>query len=313
MLFMKLSHLLLSATAAGLASPLPVGHNVDSPIRRSESPRFVQATDGTCLAWDSVGENRAPPLVKAANWLSHLDLDWEAPIWTDLFRGLAHHRRLFRYDERGCGLSDWHVPEISFETFVTDLEAVVDAAGLERFPLLGISQGASVAIEYAARHPHRVTHLILLGGYDVGWRHWASPDEVRARETMMALTESGWGRDEPGYRYLFSQSFMPSATSRELSWFAEFQRSTTSPTNAVRLLDAFSHIDVRHRLADLSVPTLVLHSRGDQRIPHGTGRHLAASIPGAEFVSLESPNHLLLGREPAAQAMLSAVREFLSC
>jgi pimeloyl-ACP methyl ester carboxylesterase len=169
-----------------------------------------------------------------------------------------------------------------------------------------------VAIEYAARHPHRVSHLILLGGYDAGWRHGATPAETREREAMMVLAEAAWGRDEPGYRRLFSQTFMPSATKGELTWFAEFQRRTTSPKNAARLLDAFSRIDVRHRLADVRVPTLVLHSRDDQRIPHSTGRRLAATIPGAEFVTLESPNHLLLGFEPAARELLAAIRHFLS-
>ena len=284
----------------------------DRALRIYQRVRFVQAEDGVSLAWATVGDERAPPLVKAANWLSHLELDWEAPIWSPLFRDLARHRSLIRYDERGCGLSDWNVPEISFETFVTDLETVVDAAGLERFPLLGISQGASVSIEYAARHPDRVSHLILFGGYAAGWRHLATPDEIREREAIMVLTEAGWGRDDPAYRHLFSQSFMPSATNEELSWFDDFQRLTTSPKNAVRFLEAFSRIDVRGRLAELRVPTLVLHSRGDQRIPLSTGRVIAAAIPDAEFVGLKSTNHLLLGREPASEEFLSAVRGFLA-
>ena len=284
----------------------------DRSLRIRQRVRFVQAGDGASLAWATVGAEGKPPLVKAANWLSHLELDWEAPIWSPLFRDLARHRRLIRYDERGCGLSDWDVAEISFETFVSDLEAVVDAAGLERFPLLGISQGASVSIEYAARHPERVSHLILFGGYAAGWRHLATPAEMREREAIMVLTEAGWGRDDPAYRHLFSQSFMPSATAEELTWFDEFQRRTTSAKNAVRFLEAFSRIDVRDRLAELRVPTLVIHSRGDQRIPLGVGRELAANIPDAEFIGLESSNHLLLGREPASEAFLAAVRGFLA-
>ena len=284
----------------------------DRTLRIHQRVRFARAKDGASLAWATVGDDGSPPLVKAANWLSHLELDWEAPIWSPLFRDLARHRRLIRYDERGCGLSDWNVPEISFETFVTDLETVVDAAGLDRFPLLGISQGASVSIEYAARHPDRVSHLILFGGYTAGWRHLAAPDETREREAIMVLTEAGWGRDDPAYRHLFSQTFMPTATTEELTWFDDFQRRTTSAKNAVRFLDAFSRIDVRHRLAQLRVPTLVLHSRGDQRIPLGTGRAIAAAIPDAEFVSLDSQNHLLLGRESASEAFLAAVRGFLA-
>jgi pimeloyl-ACP methyl ester carboxylesterase len=294
------------------ASPTSIsGEDDDRALRIHQRVRFVKAKDDTCLAWATVGAD-GPPLVKAANWLSHMELDWESPIWSPLFRDLARDRCLVRYDERGCGLSDWDVPEISFETFVTDLETVVDAAGLDRFPLLGISQGAAVSIEYAARHPERVSHLILFGGYAEGWRHSASPQEFREREAVMVLTEAGWGRDDPTYRHLFTQTFMPTATGEELSWFNSFQRLTTSPQNAVRFLDAFSRIDVRHRLSELRTPTLVLHSRGDRRIPLNTGRALAATIPGAEFVGLDSSNHLLLGREPAAEVFLTAIRDFLS-
>lgn len=273
--------------------------------------RFVQTRDATSLAWASVGSSANPPLVKAANWLSHLELDWEAPIWSPLFRELARTYNFIRYDERGCGLSDWNVPEISFESFVTDLEQVVDAAGLDRFPLLGISQGAAVSIEYAARHPDRVSHLILFGGYAAGWRHTASKDEVKEREAVAVLTKSGWGRSNPSYRHIFSQTFMPDATAEELSWFNEFQRRTTSPENAVRFLDAFADIDVRHRLAEVQAPTLVIHCRGDQRIPMTSGQALAAQLADAEFVSLDSNNHLLLGREPASGVFIETVRRFL--
>lgn len=282
-------------------------------LRTEQIVRFCKASDGTTLAWSKVSAvDGGPPLVKAANWLSHLELDWEAPIWSPLFRDLAHKRCLIRYDERGCGLSDWNVPEISFETFVTDLEAVVDASGLERFPLLGISQGASVSIEYAARHPERVTHLIIFGGYAAGWRYSASPEEAREREAVMVLTEAGWGRDNPSYRHIFSRTFMPSATADELFWFDEFQRQTTSPQNAVRFLRAFADIDVRKRLSTIAAPTLVLHSNGDRRIPVNTGRELAAAIPNAQFIGLDSDNHLLLGREPASKAFVSAIDHFLN-
>lgn len=290
--------------------------SVDGELEEEALPkqaiRFVRAGDGISLAWATSGAEDAPPLVKAANWLNHLELDWDAPIWSPLFRDLSKSHRLIRYDERGCGLSDWNVDSIDFESFVTDLEMVVDAAGLERFPLLGISQGAAVSIEYAARHPDRVSHLILFGGYPVGWRPIASPQETREREAVMVLTESGWGRDNPAYRHMFSSTFMPSATSQELEWFDEFQRNTTSPANAVRFLEAFSTIDVRHRLAEVQCPTLVVHSLQDKRIPVATGRSLAAQIHNAEFLGLDSPNHLLLGREPAAQVMLDAIREFLA-
>ena len=279
------------------------------PVR--QAVRFVQAGDKTSLAWASAGPLDNPPLVKAANWLSHLELDWEAPIWSPLFRELGKTFHFIRYDERGCGLSDWDVSEISFETFVSDLELVVDAAGLDRFPLLGISQGAAVSIEYAARHPDRVSHLILFGGYTAGWRHIATPEQVKEREAVMVLTKTGWGQTNPSYRHLFSQTFMPDATLEELAWFDEFQRNTTSAENAVRFLDAFADIDVRHRLKDVQAPTLVIHCRGDLRVPMASGRAIAAEIPNAEFVGLDSNNHLLLGREPASTEFVRAVQRFL--
>lgn len=292
-------------------SPTPTDE-VEEAAAPRQTIHFVRTGDRTSLAWASVGSASNPPLVKAANWLSHLELDWEAPIWSPMFRDLARTFHFIRYDERGCGLSNWDVPEISFETFVSDLEIVADAAGLERFALLGISQGASVSIEFAARHPKRVSHLILFGGYAAGWRHTASADETREREAVMVLTQAGWGRADPSYRNLFSRTFMPDVQLEELRWFDEFQRRTTSPVNAVRFLEAFSRIDVRERLKQIEAPTLVIHSRGDLRIPMATGIELAARIPNAEFVGLESNNHLLLGREPASGEFLRVVREFLA-
>jgi pimeloyl-ACP methyl ester carboxylesterase/DNA-binding SARP family transcriptional activator len=271
---------------------------------------FCTAADGVRIAYACVGEG--PPIVKAANWLTHLELDWDAPIWSPLFRELARDRLFVRYDERGNGLSDWGVDEISFDVFVTDLETVVDELGLERFALLGISQGGAVSIEYAVRHPERVTHLILFGAYPAGWRINATPEITKEREAVIALTETGWGQDNPAYRQIFSSTFMPAATMEELAWFNEFQRRTTSPANAGRFLAAFGDIDVRHRLAQVSVPTLVIHSLGDRRMPVAIGRDIAASIPNAEFLGLESDGHLLLGREPASRVFVEAVRRFLA-
>ena len=272
--------------------------------------RFCAAADDVRIAYATVGDG--PPVVKAANWLSHLELDWDAPIWSPLFRRLARGHRFVRYDERGNGLSDWDVDEISFDAFVADLESVVNALEIERFALLGISQGASVSIEYAVRYPERVSHLVLFGGYPAGWRIDTDDALVREREAIMTLTETGWGRNDPTYRQIFSSTFMPSATPEELAWFNEFQRQTTSPENAVRFLSAFGDIDVRNRLSEVNVPTLVLHSRGDRRIPLDVGRDLAAQIPDAEFVVLDSDGHLLLGREPASDVFLESVRRFLA-
>ena len=291
-------------------------HSVESttlsPERRllaRQKIRFCSAADGTRIAYATLGEG--PPLVKAANWLNHLELDWDAPIWSPLFQQLARDFELIRYDERGNGLSDWEVEEISPPVFTTDLGTVVDAAGLDCFALMGISQGASVSIDFAVRHPDRVTHLILFGAYAAGWRIDADEQQIREREAIMTLTATGWGRDNPAYRQIFSSTFMPSATPEELHWFNDFQRQTTSPANAVRFLSAFGDIDVRDKLAQVRVPTLVIHSRGDKRIPMQSGREIASAIPNAEFLSLDSDNHLLLGREPASRVFIQAVREFL--
>lgn len=274
--------------------------------------RFAKTADDARVAWACEGTDVGPPLVKAANWLTHLELDWEAPIWSPIYRELATECRLIRYDERGCGVSDWDVPTIDFNSFVIDLQTVVDAAGLDRFALLGIGHGAAVSIEYAARHPDRVSHLILCGANPAGWRHVGTAAEIREREAEMVLAEAGWGRATASCRQLFSAALMPDATPDELAWFDAFQRRATSPHNAVRFLRAFSEIDVRHRLAELKVPTLVIHSRDDQHVPLATGRELAAAISGAQFVALESKNHLLLGREPASRAFIAAVRQFLA-
>ena len=271
---------------------------------------FCKARDGVRIAYASVGEG--PTIVKAANWLTHLEHDWDAPIWSPLFRDLAFDHQFVRYDERGNGLSDWEVDDISFNTFVTDLESVVDACGVKQFSLLGISQGAAVSIEYAVRYPERVKHLILFGGYAAGWRIGATEAVTREREAVMTLTASGWGQDNPAYRQIFSSTFMPSANTDEFAWFNEFQRQTTSPENAVRFLSVFSDIDVRHQLARVQVPTLVIHSLRDQRIPVEVGKALAASIPNAEFVGLDSNGHLLLGREPASKAFVETVRDFIA-
>ncbi len=277
---------------------------------RKQRIGFCQVRDGTKIAYATVGSG--PPLMKAANWLNHLEFDWESPIWGRSFAAISRFRTFVHYDERGCGLSDWDVADLSFDAFVEDLEVVVDQLGLDRFPLLGISQGCAVSIEYAVRHPERVTGLVLIGGYAAGWRLLASPEEQARREAVMKLTEVGWGTDNPAYRHIFSQTFMPDANPGDLAWFDEFQRQTTSPKNAARFQEAFGHIDVRHRLAEVRVPTIVLHSKHDLRIPLEMGRSIAAAIPGARFVPLESRNHILVEHEPAWRTCVEAVGQFLA-
>lgn len=270
---------------------------------------FTTAADGIRIAYATSGEG--PPLVKAANWLNHLEFDWRSPVWHHVMRELSTGRTLIRYDERGNGLSEWDVDDLSFEAFVADLEAVVDAIGLERFPLLGISQGCAVGVAYAVRHPERVTRMVLHGGYARGWR--LREGEMSGwREGMVEMIRSGWGRDVPGFRQIFASIYIPDATPEQTRWWTDLQRVTASPENAARLLETLGVIDVVDLLPQVSVPTLVTHCRGDAGVPFSAGKVLAERIPGARFLPLESDNHLILAHEPAWPIWRSAVRGFLA-
>lgn len=271
--------------------------------------RYCTAHDGTRLAWSAVGDG--PPLVKTANWLNHIEFDWGSPVWRPWLIELTNGRRLIRYDERGNGLSDWDTPELSFDAFVDDLASVVEAAGLEEFDLLGISQGASVAIAYALRHPGRVRRLVIYGGYHRGWAKRLSGAELLRREAMVTLAETGWGSDNVAYRQLFTSLYVPDAAAEQIQWFNDLQRVSTSPANAVKLQRVFSQIDVTDLLAELMVPTLVAHARDDVVVPFSQGEEIAVGIPGARFVPLDGRNHILLGDEPAWRSFAKAMREFL--
>lgn len=279
-------------------------------ILLQQEVQFCTVDDDIKLAYASIGQGY--PIIKTANWLSHLEHDWQAPIWSLLYHDLAQKYRFIRYDERGNGLSDWNVKDISFDAFSKDLEAIVSATKLKKFALLGISQGASVAIDYAIKYPEKVSHLILFGAYAAGWRINATDEEIKKREAIMTLTGIGWGKDNPAYRQIFSSTFLPSANKEEYDWFNDFQRLTTSPENAERFLSVFGDIDVRHHLANIKVPTLIIHSLNDQRIPVDVAKEMAASIPNAELIILNSDGHLLLGREPAAKDFVDAVKEFIN-
>ena len=286
------------------------GATSDAAAARKEEQeiRFCTSSDGVGIAYAAIGEG--PPLVKTANWLNHLEFDWQSPIWRHVFAELSRDHRLVRYDERGNGLSDWEVDDISFEAFVRDLEAVVDAAELERFALLGISQGCPVSIAYAVRHPERVTRLVLYGGYAAGWARRSEADRERGN-AIVELVRQGWGQDNPAFRQLFTSQMMPGATAEQMSWFNELQRNTTSPENAARLRLAMGDIDVRDLLPRVTTPTLVLHARRDVVAPFDGGRKMASLIPGARFVPLEGENHLLIESEPAWPRFLAEVRQFL--
>ena len=273
--------------------------------------RFFRSDDGTRIAYATSG--CGPPLVKTANWLTHLEFDWISPVWRPWLQELSRGQTLIRYDERGSGLSDHDVEDFSFERWVDDLEGLVDALALERFPLFGVSQGAAVAIAYAARHPERVSGLVLYGGYAQGrYRRPMTAAEQEEAEMRTRVLPLGWDRDTPAFRQFFSLTFLPEGTPEQLRWFGDLLRVTTSPTNAVRLLDAAAHIDVCALAAHVQAPTLVLHATGDAAVPFDEGRCLASLIPGARFVPLESRNHVLMQWEPAWTRFLREVRSFLA-
>src|SRR5436309_9252709 len=196
---------------------------------------YCRARDGVRLAYAKAGQG--PPLVKAPNWLSHLEYDWQSPVWRHILRGLAADRTLIRYDARGSGLSDWEVGELSLDAWVSDLETVVATVGLKRFPLLGISQGCAVAIAYAVRHPERVTKLVLYESYAQGILARArTPDEIEHTSMLMRGIPLGWGHDNPAFRFFFAARFLPEGTAEQMRWFSDLQRVATSPENGARLL-----------------------------------------------------------------------------
>jgi DNA-binding SARP family transcriptional activator/pimeloyl-ACP methyl ester carboxylesterase len=279
------------------------------PDAGRQQVRFCTAPDGVRIAYATLGEG--PPLVKTANWMTHLEYDWKSPLWRHLARELSRERKLVRYDQRGTGLSDREVADLSLDAQLGDLGAVLDAAGLDRVPLLGISQGCRVAVAFAARYPARVSHLILYGGSPRGWKHRA-PEVREARAGLQGLIRQGWGRDTPAFRQVFTTLFMPGASAEQATWFNELQRVSTSPENAYRITEALSDVDVTPLLAEVRAPTLVLHATQDAMVPFEEGRLLAAGIPDARFVALDSPNHLLLDDEPAFARFLREIREFLA-
>ncbi len=291
-----------------------IAEDVDD-VRKSDSwsphqsIHFCTTPDGVQIAYATAGAG--PPLVKAANWLNHLEYDWQSPVWRHLFRALAKDRLLVRYDARGNGLSDWEVEDISFEAFVQDLETVVDAVALKRFALFGISQGCAVSIKYAIQHPERVICLVLHGGYARGRFHRGSPDEIERSRVLNTLVRQGWGQDNPAFRQMFSSLLIPDASPEQMQWFNDLQRVSASPENAIRIREAYDDINISDDLPAISVPTLVLHCRNDAAVPFEEGRRMAGMIPGVKFVPLEGQNHLILQDEPAWPRFLEEVRGFL--
>lgn len=270
--------------------------------------RFCRTADGARIAYAAVGDG--PPVVWAAHWLSHLSFSWESPIWRHWTEEFAKDHAFVHYDERGNGLSDWDNAEFSVDAFVRDLEAVVDKLGLDRFALIGSSKGGPTSIAYAARHPERVSHLILYGTFAQGWMK-GNGAEIERGEAMNALMRQGWALDNPAFRQIMTSLMLPDATIDEMGWFNDLQRMSASAENAARLQRWLGEFNVLDLLPGIAAPTLVLHCRDDAAVPFEQGRLIASRIPLARFVALESRNHILVPRDPAWGSFVSEVRRFL--
>lgn len=271
--------------------------------------RYLRTDDGVRLAWADIGTG--PVIVKAGNWMSHLEYELESPAWGHWIRFFASHFRFLRWDERGCGMTDRDVRELSLDRWVGDVEAVVAAAGVEEpFALLGISSGAAICAAYAARHPERVSRMILYGGYARGWARRGDPAHERQYGAMLELMRVGWGKENPVFRQIFTSRFIPGGTEAQIGWYNELCGRTSTGEMAARLLEARSTVDVSGLLGAIKAPTLVVHSRDDEVCPVSESRHLAAGIPGAQFVELDSRNHILLEDEPAWARFQEVVLDF---
>jgi pimeloyl-ACP methyl ester carboxylesterase/DNA-binding CsgD family transcriptional regulator len=279
--------------------------------RYAQHIRFCRSRDGAQIAMAALGHG--PPLLRTAHWLSHVEDDARSPVWTHWLAELSREHTYIRYDQRGCGLSDRSPPSMSFESWVDDLEAVVDAYGLKRFPLIGMSQGGAIAIAYAARYPERVSRLVLFGAYGRGvLRRELTAEQREEAETLVKLIRLGWGRDNPAFRQVFTSQFIPDGTREQHQWFNDLERLSASPENAATILEMLYQLDVTAEAERVRVPTLVMHTRDDARVPFEEGRRLAALIPSARFVPLEGRNHVLLSNEPAWTRFVEEFRAFLA-
>jgi len=279
-------------------------------MKLGQSIGFCTSADGTRIAVASCGKGEV--IVRAAHWMSHVDYDLESPIWRPWLQALSARNRFVRYDPRGCGLSDRHVADLSIEAWHADLDAVTAAIEEPKFVLLGLSQGGALSIAYALRHPERVSHLVLLNAYGQGGRVRAKTEAERLEaETLVNFVRIGWGRENPAFCRFFTNLFIPDGTPEQHRWWGDLERVTATADVAAQLLSHMQGIDVLDLAARLRVPTLIAHSRGDMRVPFDEGCKLAAVIPGARFVPLESKNHVLLPNEPAWTVFQDELAAFL--
>jgi pimeloyl-ACP methyl ester carboxylesterase/DNA-binding CsgD family transcriptional regulator len=260
--------------------------------------RFCRASDDIRLAYAKLG--KGPPLVKVGNWMSHLEYDWNSPVWQPWLENWSRFHTFYRYDPRGCGLSDWNVYDFSFDALVGDLETVVDAAGLEQFDLFAMSQGGCVSIAYTAKHPERVRRLVIYGGYLQGSLSGnPTPEVVEEAEVRLKLLKLSWGNERPEYRHVFTMSLIPEGTREQFAWFNNLQLISTSPSNAMEVQRMFNMVNVYDLAKTIKVPTLIIQAKHDSAVPFDLGREVAAQIPAAHFAILESKNHVLMQTEPA--------------
>lgn len=272
--------------------------------------RYARTPDATQIAYATSGQG--PALIKAANWLNHLEYDWQSPVWRDLFTALSAGHRLIRYDGRGVGLSDPVGSGLSFKTFLDDFESVVAAAGLKSTAILGISQGAAVAIDFAARHPKAVSKLVLWGGFARGRRRRGSAEDTSQSEALVTLMRQGWGNESSAFRRMFAALYLPEASDEQVRWWIDLQRIATSAETAIRMRTVVDDIDVSDQLARIRAPTLILHSSGDSVAPIAEARLMAAEIRNARFVLLDSANHMVLPQEPAWARAVHEIKAFLA-
>ncbi len=277
--------------------------------RQTQRVRFCQSRDGTRLAFATTGSGY--PFVRVGHWLTHLEHDWQSPLWHPFLLELGKSFEVVRYDQRGNGLSDWNVENFTLNAFVEDLEAVVNTGAAERFALYGTSQGVPIAIAYAVKHPERVSHLILHGGYQRGRLLRGSAEEREQGEALLTLIRHGWGIAGGPFIQAFASMYIPGGSKEQIDSLADLQRRTTSPANAAKIREAVDRFDVSNLLARVSVPTLVIHARDDGVHPLDQGRKLATGIKDADFVMLESGNHALLENEAAWNVFFDEIRHFI--
>jgi pimeloyl-ACP methyl ester carboxylesterase len=272
--------------------------------------RYCNTPDNVRIAYTVTGQGS--PIVRAAHWLTHLEKDWESPVWSLFLHDLSRHHRIVRYDARGTGLSQRKVPGYSFEAMLTDLETVVDAAGFEKFALLGVSQGGATAIAYALKHPERVSHIVLYGAFARGHRFLIENEsDQKLYDATMTMIAEGWGSENPAYRHYLSGLFLPNGTAAQVRWHTELERDSATPEMAAKIFEAVSNIDIKDMLPQVNVPVIVLHQREDRVVPFVLGQQIAALVPGARFVPLDGTNHLFLPNEPSHQVFMREVAKFL--